>query len=124
MPPEEFAPVSSLRVAVVSRCPRCGQGKLYDGFLEVADRCSVCDLRLGVHDVGDAASVLVILIIGFAVVGLALAVEMSYAPPLWVHAVLWPPLILGGALGLLRFAKSLFIALHFRHRADDFDVAD
>ncbi len=124
MPAKEWAGVSPLRVAWTSRCPRCGQGKLYDGFLEVADRCSVCGLRLGAHDVGDAPPVFVSLIIGFVVVGLALFVEVAYSPAMWVHALLWPPLILGGSLGLLRVVKSLFVALNYRHRSEQFDVGE
>ena len=27
---------------------------------------------------------------------------MSFAPPLWLHAILWPPVILGGALAMAR----------------------
>lgn len=60
----------------------------------------------------------VVLILGFVFVGLALHVEFAYAPPIWVHAVLWPPLILAAAVGLLRPLKAVLIALHYRYRAD------
>ncbi len=94
---------------------------MYSGFLEVAERCPACGLNMGGHDVGDAAAVFVILIVGFLVVGLALVVEVAYAPPLWVHAAAWTPLILVASLALLRFTKALFVALHCRYRAEDFD---
>jgi uncharacterized protein (DUF983 family) len=124
MQESRFPPVSVVKAAASSRCPRCGEGPLYDGFLKVADRCSVCGLRLSVHDAGDGPAVFVILILGFVVVGLAFAVEASFAPPMWVHALLWPPLVLGASLGMLRFVKSLLIALQYRHRAEDYHVAD
>ena len=54
---------------------------------------------------------------GFIVAGSALAVEIMYAPPYWVHAVLWGPLILITTLVPLRPMKGLLIALQYRHGA-------
>jgi len=59
----------------------------------------------------------VILFAGFVVVGLALVVEFLYAPPYWLHAVLWGPLILLVTLGPLRPLKGLLIALQYHHDA-------
>lgn len=68
-------------------------------------------------DSGDGPAVFVILILGFIVVGLALWVELRFEPPMWLHLVLWTPLILGGAIGMLRPFKAVLIALQFRHKA-------
>jgi uncharacterized protein (DUF983 family) len=102
------------------RCPNCGQGRLFQGFLTVVDRCDVCGVDLRAHDSGDGPAVFIILILGFIVVGAALMVEVKYEPPLWVHALVWPPLVLGGSLGLLRPLKGVMVALAFRHRRDTF----
>jgi uncharacterized protein (DUF983 family) len=56
-------------------------------------------------------------IAGFIVVGMALVVEVLYAPPLWVHAVLWVPTILLVTLAPLRLIKGLLIALQYHHDA-------
>ena len=48
-------------------------------------------------------------------VACALIVEVKYQPPLWVHAVLWVPLILATTLLPLCVMKSLLIALQFHH---------
>lgn len=105
------------RAGLLGRCPRCGEGKLFAGFLTVAPRCSNCDLDYAFIDSGDGPAVFVILIIGFVVCGLALWVEVSFNPPLWVHLVLWLPLILALALPLLRALKGLMFALQYKHRA-------
>ena len=97
------------------RCPRCGRGKLYSGFLTVADRCGTCGLDLRAQDSGDGPAVFIVLIVGFIVVGLALYTEVTFSPPLWVHAILWLPVILGLAIGLLRPLKATMIALHYKH---------
>lgn len=113
-----YPPVSPFAAGLACKCPRCGRGRLYSGLLKVAERCEACGLDLAKQDSGDGPAVFVILILGFVVVGLALWVELAYEPPFWVHAVLWVPLILGGALVLLRPFKATLIALQFRHRRD------
>ena len=61
----------------------------------------------------------VILIAGFVVVGAALVIEATWRPPYWLHAVLWLPLLLILALGLLRPLKGLLVALQFYHKAEE-----
>jgi uncharacterized protein (DUF983 family) len=110
-----YPPVSTLLVALTCRCPRCGKGKLYDGLLTVTPRCAACGLDLAAQDAGDGPAVFVILILGALVVGLAILVEIKFAPPLWVHLVLWTPVIIGGAIVLLRLLKAWLIAMQYRH---------
>lgn len=106
-----------VKAGVLGRCPRCGKGKLFDGFLTVAPRCTHCDLDYGFIDSGDGPAVFVILIVGFIVVGLALWTEVSFDPPLWLHFLLWFPLTLILALPLLRALKGVMIAMQYRHDA-------
>jgi uncharacterized protein (DUF983 family) len=114
-------PVSVLTAGLFARCPRCGKGRLFDGFLKVRDRCDSCGLELARHDSGDGPAVFVILILGFIVVGLALWVELTFEPPLWLHALLWTPTIIGGALLMLRPLKGTMIALQYKHRREDYE---
>ncbi len=110
------APPSLFALALKCRCPRCGRGKLYSGLLQVASRCPECGLDLAAQDAGDGPAVFVVFILGAIVVGLAILLEILLAPPLWVHVVLWTPVILGGAILLLRPLKAALIALEYRHR--------
>src|SRR3989442_402125 len=111
----------SLRLAVTrglaGRCPRCGQGKLFDGFLALAPSCEVCGLDYSFVDSADGPAFFVMFFAGFIVAGAALAVEVLYAPPYWVHALLWTPLILLTTLAPLRPMKGLLIALQYHHKA-------
>src|SRR5271157_2725750 len=75
---------------MLGRCPRCGQGKLFSGVLNIREGCDVCGLDLRGVDTGDGAAALVILVLGFIIVGLAFWVDIRFEPPLWVHAVIWP----------------------------------
>ena len=112
---ESSPPVSVLATALRCRCPRCGQGRLYSGLLTVVPLCGVCGLDLAAQDAGDGPAVFVILILGAVVVGLAFWVEVEFAPPLWVHLVLWTPVIIGGAIAMLRILKAWLIAMQYRH---------
>ena len=109
--------VSAFRAGLACRCPRCGRGRLFSGFLTVAARCETCDLDLSGEDAGDGAAVFVIFVVGFAIVGLALIAEIMFTPPLWVHYAVWFPAILVASIGLLRPFKAVLIALQFKHRS-------
>ncbi len=110
-------PPSPVVAGLTCRCPRCGRGPLFGGYLTVADDCPVCGLRLADHDTGDGPAVFVIFILGAVVVPLALWVEAAFEPPIWVHAALWSAAVMGGTLALLRPLKGLLVALHYRHRS-------
>jgi uncharacterized protein (DUF983 family) len=110
-----FPPVSLAHAAFACRCPRCGEGRLFTGLLSVRPSCPACGLDLSAQDAGDGPAVFVILFLGLIVVGLAAVVEIKFAPPLWLHMVLWTPLILGGAILMLRPLKAGLIALQYKH---------
>ena len=57
------------------------------------------------------------LIAGFVLVGGALFVELRYEPAWWVHAVIWPPLVVAVCLGLMRPLKGIMIALQYANKA-------
>src|SRR5215210_4649281 len=99
------------------KCPRCGNGKLYAGFLNLRPNCEACGLDFAFIDTGDGPAVFIIMLAGAIVVACALIVEVKYQPPFWLHAMLWLPLILATTLLPLRAMKSLLIALQFHHKA-------
>ncbi len=102
---------------LLGRCPRCGRGRLFQGFLALRPRCERCGLDYSFADSADGPAFFVMFLSGFIVAGSALAVEILYSPPYWVHAVLWGPLILVTTLLPLRPMKGLLIALQYHHQA-------
>ena len=99
------------------RCPRCGEGHLFQGFLTLRPACERCGLDYSFADSGDGPAVFVILIGGGIVVFAALMTEVLFQPPYWLHALLWLPLILIVTLAPLRLLKGLLIALQYHHKA-------
>jgi len=124
MSQDYFPAPKPIATGLACKCPRCGAGPLFDGFLAVRSECPTCGLDLSQHDSGDGPAVFVIFILGFLVVPLAIWLEFTVAPPLWVHAVLWSVVILGGALALLRPLKAIMVGLQYKHRSTSTDPRD
>lgn len=112
-----WPPVNPVTAGLQGRCPRCGEGHMFAGLFALAKRCRACGLDYSFADAGDGPAVFVILIIGFIVVGLALWLEVSYGPPLWVHFLLWTPLAIILSLTALRLIKGVMVALQFANKA-------
>jgi uncharacterized protein (DUF983 family) len=110
---------SAISRGLRGRCPQCGEGRLFSGFLGLRPRCDKCGLDFDFADAGDGPAIFVILIGGFIVVFAALIVEVLYRPPFWLHAALWLPLILLVTLLPLRLIKGLLIDLQFHHKAQE-----
>ena len=109
---------SLVTAALLGRCPRCGKGALFHRGLEVRDTCDACGLDLRAHDAGDGPAVAGIFVIGAITVGLALWVDTRFEPPLWVHALLWPAVVLPLSVVTMRVAKAALVALQWKHRRD------
>jgi uncharacterized protein (DUF983 family) len=111
------APQNPFSAGLRGRCPGCGEGRLFSGFLTLKAGCENCGLDFGFADAADGPAQFVILIVGFIIAGAALLVEIAFSPPIWVHVVLWTPLVLILCLGALRPLKGVLIALQYYHKA-------
>jgi uncharacterized protein (DUF983 family) len=112
-----YAPLAPSATGMKGRCPRCGKGALFAGYLDVAPACSVCGLDYSFADAGDGAAWFVTLIAGTLAVAAALWLELTWSPPYWVHALVAVPLAVGLPLLLLRPAKGWLIAQQYRTKA-------
>src|SRR3954447_9381888 len=74
-----------LSVAARSKCPRCGQGRLFDGFLTFAKTCNVCGLDYSFADTADGPAFFAMMGMGVPVTAFGIWIELAYEPPLWVH---------------------------------------
>lgn len=110
---------SPYATGLACRCPRCGEGRLFEGFLKPVARCESCGLDLGYAAETEGPAVFIILIVGFVIVGAAAAVEAVFHPPPFVHLLLWLPGVVILALSLMRPLKATMIALQFHHKAEE-----
>lgn len=114
-----WPPLSPASTGLACKCPRCGQGKLFNGFLTVAPRCDQCGLDYSFADSGDGPAVFIMLISGFAVVGFALWLELSFEPTLFLHLITTLPVALLLCVAPLRPLKGLMIAQQYAHKAEE-----
>lgn len=112
-----WPPLSPFATGLAGKCPRCGKGDLFRQFLTIRDTCPACGLDLRGHDAGDGPAVFVILGLGALIVPLVLWVEFRYEPPLWLHALIWIPVILVATMVPLRLIKGVLVAQQYRHRS-------
>ena len=85
------------------------------------DVCEACGLELTHLNTDDGAAFFVIVGYSAIIVPLAVWVEFTFEPALWVHLVLWLPVILGGAIFLMRVLKAWLAAQHYKHNVDDYN---
>ena len=106
--------MTALSRGLKRRCPRCGEGKAFEGYLKVAERCPVCDENLGRIRADDLPPYLTIFLVGHIVVPLALIAEQNWAWSVTKHMTIWLPLTLTLLLTFLPLLKGLSIGLMWR----------
>ncbi|ODT83399.1 MAG: hypothetical protein ABS76_03280 [Pelagibacterium sp. SCN 64-44] len=108
---------SPILTGLACRCPRCGKGKLFSGYLNIAPACDQCGLDYGFADSGDGPAVFVIFLVAPLIIVLALLVEASFTIQPWMHLVLWIPTTIVLSLALLPPFKGVLINLQYRNDA-------
>jgi uncharacterized protein (DUF983 family) len=105
-----YAPPDSFWTAVWrgarNRCPVCGEGRVFDGYLKVVKACPNCGAPLGRLRADDAPPYFTIFIVGHLLVPPVLWIEKAYQPPMWLHMAVWLPLFAIACILLLRPVKG------------------
>jgi uncharacterized protein (DUF983 family) len=114
-----MAGVNPVLAGLRCRCPNCGEGALFQGFLKVSPRCEACGYDLSKADSGDGPAVFIILIVGFIACFGALIMEVALNPPVWVLLVIWLPVTAILTLALIRPFKGVMLAMQFHHKASE-----
>jgi len=111
------APVSPYAAGLGGKCPRCGQGALFDGFLHLRKTCETCGLDYAHADPGDGPAVFVIFIVGFLAVAVAFVARFVLYAPIWLAFLISAGAAIVSILALLRPLKATFIALQYSNKA-------
>ena len=115
------ARIDPIRAGLLCRCPNCGRGPLYAGFLKVVDRCEACGFDYSRLNTGDGAAIFIMQIAGGIVVFGALYAMIAWNPPIWLLLLITLPLVAGLSIGLMRPGKGVMIALQMRNKAGQHD---
>jgi uncharacterized protein (DUF983 family) len=114
-----YAAQSSLKVGLRCRCPRCGRGRLFAGFVALAARCDVCGLDVSFADPADGPAFFVMTGVGFVVTGLWAWWALAAQPPIWLQFAVVMPTTIAGCLGLLRPVKAWLVAEQYVQKAGE-----
>ena len=107
----------ALRRGVMGRCPNCGQGRLFAGYLKQVAACAACGEAYGHIRSDDAAPWLTILVVGHVLVPVILSFEQNTDWPAWASMTLWPALAVAGVFAVLPRAKGLLMSAIWAMRA-------
>ncbi|MEM6615292.1 MAG: DUF983 domain-containing protein [Pseudomonadota bacterium] len=113
----EFPELSPATTGLQGKCPRCGNGKLFNGLLDLAETCESCGLDYGFADAGDGPAVFVIFILGAFATGGVLFTEFVIGAPYVANLVTWGTATLILSIFLLRKMKGLLIAQQYVKKA-------
>ena len=113
-----------VQTGLKGRCPVCGEGSLFKGFLEFAPRCEACQADFSIEDAGDGPAVLVIFIVGIFIVPMALGFSMILNAPMWLTLAIWIPIIIVACLILLRVLRGVMFNLQWKHDAREIKSED
>jgi len=102
---------TAIRRGLRRRCPACGQGRAFMGYLRPVDHCNHCGEQLGHIRADDFPPYLTIFLVGHLVVPTVLMVEQAYQWPAQLHMLVWPLVTLLLSLAVLPFLKGGVLGL-------------
>jgi Uncharacterized protein conserved in bacteria len=112
---------SAMKRGLACRCPSCGKGRLFSGYLKVTPVCAACGEDLSHQRADDAPPYFTIMIVGHILVPIILAVETAMTPPLWLQMTLWPLLALVMSLAMLPMIKGAVVGFQWARYMHGFD---
>ena len=114
-----FNTPSSLSAGLRCRCPRCGEGHLFRGYLTVAPSCEACGLDFSFADPADGPAFFVMSGVSILVMGVWASLAAIFQPPLWLQFATVIPALVGGCLAALRPMKAWLVAEQYVHKAEE-----
>jgi uncharacterized protein (DUF983 family) len=102
---------TGIRRGLARRCPTCGKGRLFAGYLTLRSPCEVCGVDNNIYPSDDFPPYLTILVSGHVIVPLFIVIDAAYAPPFWIEGAIWLPATLILCLTMLPFMKGVTVGL-------------
>jgi uncharacterized protein (DUF983 family) len=108
-----------LKYGLNCRCPKCGKGRLFNGFLTLAPRCESCGLDYSFADPADGPAFFVMMTMAIPATALGVWIEMAYEPGLWVHLLTTLPFLLLSCVPTIRPFKGMLVASQYFYKAEE-----
>lgn len=109
--------LNPISTGIRGRCPRCGEGHIFDGFLRIRKSCEKCGLSYDFADPADGPAFFVMCFGCVPAVIFALVLQVKMEPPFWVHLLVSLPVLLITCLLPLRPVKGWLICAQYYYSA-------
>ena len=119
MTPKLAAKDAVLKHGLKCRCPRCGKGRMFKGFLTLAPHCEVCGLDYSFADPADGPAFFVMMTMAIPATAFGVWIELAYEPSLWVHLLTTLPFLLLSCVPAIRPFKGMLVASQYVHKAEE-----
>jgi len=110
---------SILKYGLKCRCPECGQGRLFNGFLTLAPHCEACGLDFSFADPADGPAFFVMMTMAIPATAFGVWIELAYEPVLWVHLLTTLPFLLLSCIPTIRPFKGMLVASQYASKAEE-----
>jgi len=114
-----YPPISPLKTGVRGRCPRCGEGPVFKGYLQLRESCPECGLDYSFADPADGPAFFVMCAVGVVGMVAFMIFEFTVHPPIWVHFVVTFPILAAMCLSVLRPFKGWMVSEQYFHKAEE-----
>jgi len=114
-----YPQLSPYQTGLRGRCPRCGKGRLFEGFLKLRQNCEVCGLDYSFADPADGPAFFVICFACIPTVLLSVWLEVVHHASLWTQVFVTGPFLLATCIPPLRPLKGWLVASQFYYRAEE-----
>ncbi len=99
-------------------CPRCGEGRLFQGYLTPQNNCALCQLNFTNLHADDGPAYITMGLVCLLIVPFFFVTQALYEPPLWLALLISLPLTLLAILGLLPLVKGAFMGVLWKSRGE------
>jgi uncharacterized protein (DUF983 family) len=120
---KQWPKLEPIRTGIRGRCPRCGEGHLFKGFLKLADSCDHCGLSYDFADPADGPAFFVICFGCIPAVTFALMLEIWVNASLLTQLLVTGPLLLATCVLPLRPLKGWLVCSQFFFKAGEGQIS-
>jgi uncharacterized protein (DUF983 family) len=114
-----YPPLPPMQTGLRGRCPRCGQGHIFNGFLSLRSSCEVCGLDYSFADPADGPAFFVICFACIPCVLLGVWLEVAFSAPWWIHGLITMPFMFLTCIPPLRPLKGWLFASQYFYKAEE-----
>ena len=105
------------------KCPNCGKGKLFAGYIKPVETCSHCEEPLAEIRADDGPAWLTMLLVGHILAPVMVFLMKPDGPPPWVSGLVLAAIAIIMSIVFLPLTKGLFMGIIWKTDAGEQQLA-